>query len=42
MKRLQKKKTEILVELLRFIVHGDYSDRTKRHAKGLLLALLDI
>jgi len=35
-------KMQLLLELLRTVVKGDYSQNTKRHAKGLLLALLDI
>lgn len=30
----------MLMDLLRFIIGGDYSDEARRHAKGLLLALL--
>lgn len=39
---MSKTKLEILVELLKVVVYGDYNPRAKRHAKGLLLALLDI
>lgn len=37
-----RKKLEKLIELLRLVLAGDFTERSKRHARGLLFDLLNI
>lgn len=42
MTKLPQSKVDALMSLLRFILEGDYTIEAKRHAKGLLHALLGL